>query len=391
MYFGRFNYVSDCEKDGQRVLMNFLSRSCDIIDEESALIFSQKKGTLSAEEREYAAERGYLFPHENEERKILQELYTAELSHERALSVVYLDMIDGKIKGISEKIKSKPGSLILYSENTLDPEIPAQVAADCSLKSTHVMTSCENLTSFELLFRKHIASQVTVMVSVSPDCTPFAEDTESLLDALIEHGIPVEIVARLSGEHVKSIRPMMNYFIYKGWPFLENFTCHVEPEKNQGCIFGYWYSNSGMGTDLPRAIFQEYAAHPQTEFCSVEKWVGINPVHSLIWTGKPSLPSFHFCEASRDLTVYTDGDSVPCFNLAGKSGDAKEFRNKNGRTLSECQKCVYALSCGGGCKLRAEKGVCCPPVKQLIEVSLEHYFDEFLQRLNFYQEYGGIQ
>jgi sulfatase maturation enzyme AslB (radical SAM superfamily) len=60
---------------------------------------------------------------------------------------------------------------------------------------------------------------------------------------------------------------------------------------------------------------------------------------------------------------------------------------------SDCQVCTFALTCGGGCKLKStQEAERCPPVKELIEASLEYYFDEFLQRITFYEQYhGGIQ
>jgi hypothetical protein len=88
MYFSRFNYISDYEKDGQRLLMNFLSQSCDIVDEESAVRFSQKKD-VSTEEKEYALQRGYIFQDEAEELALLQKLRQYELLNRRVLSVTF--------------------------------------------------------------------------------------------------------------------------------------------------------------------------------------------------------------------------------------------------------------------------------------------------------------
>lgn len=398
MYLSKFNYVSDYERNEQRLLMNFLSQSADVVDSESARYFSEKKGMLSLEEKEYIIERGYLFQSKDQESVVLKELHESELKNARAIYVVHLDTFDDKedIQEISKKIRackggSNTGDLILYSENMLDNPVQLdQVIADCfSHWNTRVITIHENLLYFEPLFNKRLISTLTLMVALSDfgNSIPFAEDTELLLDWLIEHETKVEIIARLQNKDVKNVKSLTNYFIQKGWPFLENFECTLEPEPNEGCIFGYWYTDS----DLPREIFREYATHPQTEFCSMEKWVGINPVHSLIWMGKLSRPSFHFCEASKRLTILTgDQETVPCLKLVGASGiDVGEFRRRNASTLAECQDCKYALSCGGGCIYKAKKGGCCPPVKELIEASLEHYFDEFLERLAFYEKHHG--
>ncbi|MGC1122780.1 MAG: hypothetical protein WBA22_16990 [Candidatus Methanofastidiosia archaeon] len=378
MYFSRFNYVSDYEKDGQRLLMNFLSRSCDIVDEESASHFSEKKG-VSTEEKEYALQRGYIFQDETEESALLQKLYHYELQNRRVLSVVPLDTFDGKgLKEVLEKVKNQDNQYILFSEHVLDNPLPFD-HFNRSLKP-HIITTYENVYVFEPFFMKNRVSKVSLLLPLSGSI-PFAEEIESRVDTLVEYGTPVEIIARVQENEVELLKPLMNYFIYKGWPFLENFTCSLEPNPNEGCIFGRWYGTKNMA----RQIFQEYAVYPQTEFFSMQNWVGVNPIHSLIWTGKPSPPSFHFCEASKGLTVLRGCCEVPCPYMG-----SNEFEAEN---APDCQVCTYALTCGGGCNLKpTQEAERCPPVKELIEASLEYYFDEFLQRIDFYEQYhGGIQ
>jgi hypothetical protein len=378
MYFSRFNYVSDYEKDGQRLLMNFLSQSCDIVDEESALHFSQKKD-VSAEEREYALQRGYLFQDEAEELTLLQKLYHYELQTRRVLSVVPLDIFDGKgLREVLKKMKDRNSQCILFTEYPLDNPLPFD-HFDNSFYP-HIITIHENLRAFEPLLMKNMVSKVSLLLPLS-DSVPFSEEVESCVDTLVESGTPVEIIAGVQESDVELLKPLMNYFIYKGWPFLENFTCSLEPNPNEGCLFGRWYGTE----NLVRRIFREYTVYPQTEFCSIQNWVGVNPIYSLIWTGKPSRPSFHFCEASKGLIVVRGCNEVPCPYL-----DSGKFEAEN---PSDCQVCTFALTCGGGCRLKStQKAERCPPVKELIEASLEYYFDEFLQRIIFGEQYhGGIQ
>jgi hypothetical protein len=378
MYFSRFNYISDYEKDEQRLLLNFLSRSCDIVDNESALHFSEQKG-VSAEEKEYALQRGYIFQDESGELILLQKLYRDTLENRRVLSVVCLDTFDGKgLKEVLKKIKND-NQFILLSEHLLDNPVPFDYL-DPSLKP-HIITIYENIPVFDLLFMKNAVSKVSLIVPLL-DSVRFMEDIESRIDALVEYGTPVEIIVRIQKNEVQNLKPLMNYFIYKGWPFLENFTCNLEPTPNEGCIFGRWYGNA----DLARQVFREYAVHPQTEFCSMQNWVGVNPIHSLIWTGKPSHPSFHFCEAFKGLTAMRGDGEVPCPHMG-----TDEFEAEN---APDCLMCAYALTCGGGCKLKSKLKAeeRCPPVKELIEASLKYYFDEFLQRIHFHEHYyGGIQ
>ncbi|MBU6999098.1 MAG: hypothetical protein HXS42_15740 [Theionarchaea archaeon] len=378
MYFSRFNYVSDYEKDGQRLLMNFLSQSCDIVDEESASHFSQEKD-VSTEEREYALQRGYIFQDEAEELILLQKLYHYELQNKRVLSVVLLDTFDGKgLREVLKDMKNRNSQCVLFTEHPLDDSLPFDHFDN--LLTLHIVTTHENLRAFEPFFMKNMVSKVSLLLPLSGSIL-FAEEVESRVDTLVESGTLVEIIPRVQENEVELLRPLMKYFIYKGWPFLENFTCSLEPNPNEGCIFGRWYGTE----NLVRRIFREYAAYPQTEFCSIKNWVGVNPIHSLIWTGKPSPPSFNFCEASKGLTALKRWCEVPCPYL-----DSGKFEAEN---PSDCQVCTFALTCGGGCRLKStQKAERCPPVKELIEASLEYYFDEFLQRITFGEQYhGGIQ
>lgn len=397
MQLSRFNYLSDCERNDQRLLMNFLSRYADMVDLESAQFFSERKGTLSKEEKTYIMRRGYLFSNKNEESAIISKLYEHESKSAKPTHVIHLDTFDdsknlkNRLSTIQGYHRRRNGSLILYSENFLDNSAFSRPFVKYSIiDNMTLVTVPENLSCFEPLFNERSVLQIILIVSFSKmgKWFPFGEDIELLLDSLIERNKNVEIIVRLKPALVNSLTPMMNYFIYKGWPFLDNFKCLIEPESNEGCIFGYWYNKN-----LYEKIYREYEAHPQTEFCSMEKWVGINPVHSLVSMGRLSRPSFHFCEASKGLTVFTGDEEVPCLRLAGKSAevDLEKFRKRNGFTLPECQECTHALSCGGGCSYKAVNGVHCPPVKELIEASLQYYFDVLLERLKYYEEYGGSQ
>ena len=378
MYFSRFNYLSAYEKDDQRLLMNFLSQSCDIVDSESASHFSEKKG-IPPEEKKYALQRGYVFQDESDESMILQKLYHHELQKKRTLPVIHLDRShDKKVKEQVKKIQTHHDRFILLSEHLLDT--PLQGDHWDTAPIPHIITVEENLPVLDSFLAHHAVSKLSVIVSLT-DSAGITGESESRLDSLMEQGTPVEIIVRTQEDtEIDALTSLMNYFIYKGWPFLEHFTCTLEPWPNKGCLFGRWYGTP----HLAHLIYEEYAAHPQTEFCSMHNWVGVNPIHSIIWTGKVSPPSFHFCDASRGLTVLREDYEIPCPYM-----DTEEMEN-----TPDCQRCTYVLICGGGCPLpsRSKKEDRCPPVKELLETSLEFYFDEFLRRIAFHEQYyGGMQ
>lgn len=423
MYVSKFNYVSDYEKDQQKLLINFLTRSADIIDSESADYFldSIEENKLTDEERDYIQERGYIFSSKDQESQILRELYDNELKNSAPIYAVHLGTFSIEqlrlheiLKSINEMERKRNeklrSELILYSENSLDQSLIIQeleeFVKDCNSLNliTKLITTQENLSFFQSLFTKGLVADIILICPLSKfrNSILFPDDTEGFLDQLVEHGKNVTIDVRLTREDVKNLKPLMNYFIYKGWPFLENFECRLEPADNEACIFGYWYS---ADMELSREIFEIFRAYPQTEFCSMEKWIGINNVHALIWKGRALSPSFHFCGASKGLVVFTgDGNIFPCLKLAETKNEAflrnkakfEDFQQRNGMMFSDCQGCRYILSCGGGCSYKAfiqnNGRVCCPPIKDLIEVSLETYFDELLEKSKFLEQYQrGIQ
>jgi sulfatase maturation enzyme AslB (radical SAM superfamily) len=215
--------------------------------------------------------------------------------------------------------------------------------------------------------------------------TPLREDIESLLDQLVGKTMNVNIIIRISEKNVSTLYKLVNYFIGKGWPFHANFQCILEPEPSIGCIFGYWYPNP----NILKAIFQEYIAHPQTEFCSLEKLIGVKEIHKIIWAGSPPIPNLTFCEAMNGLMVFTGDKMIHCpFETLEKQDEWNSGYNEYTSCKLAFTECPFNLSCGGGCRL-ISKDNRCPPVRDLLEISIEYYFDEFLKRMNFYDKYQG--
>lgn len=423
MYVSKFNYVTDYEKDKQKLLLNFLTRSTDIIDSESADYFldANGEGKLTSEDKSYLLERGYAFSGKDQEFQILRKLYENELKNTAPIYIVHFATFgnehlhfDKILKSINEmegrRNEKSKAELFLYSGDSLNPSLNIheleEFVGNCnSLNiSTKLITTQKTFSFFQSLFTKGIVADITLisLLSELSDTSTFLDDTERFLDHLVEHGKKVTIDLRLNRKDVKKLKLLINYFIYKGWPFLENFECCLEPADNEACFFGYWYNTD---IKLAKDIFKIFGSYPQTEFCSVEKWIGINNLYELIWKGRPPSPSFHFCNASRGLMVFTgDGNIFPCLKLAETARETflknkvklDEFRKRNGMILSDCKGCRYILSCGGGCSYKAilqnNARVCCPPIKDLIEIALEGYFDELLEKSKFFEQiHGEIQ
>lgn len=417
MYMSRFNYVGDYKKEQQRLLINFLSRSADIIDSDSADYFLSRieDGKITDEERDYLLERGYIFSNKDQESQILKELYENELKISAPIYLMHLGTFSIEKLNIHEILKKinemerkrnekiRP-DLILYNENSLvQSQIIKEIEEfikDCNSlnMNTKLITTPQTLSFFESIFTKGFVEDITLICSISEfgNSFSFPDKIERFLDQLIECKKNITIDVRLTQEDVKNLKSIMNYFIYKGWPFLENFESRLEPADNISCIFGYWYS---FNMELPREIFEIFRTYPQTEFFSMEKWIGINNINALIWKGRLPSPSFHFCNASKGLIVFTgDGNILPCLKLAENTNEAfrgnkskfKKFKQRNGMRLPDCQGCKYILSCGGGCSyenFKQTKGkASCPPVRDLIEVSLETYFSELLERIKFLEQ-----
>lgn len=412
MYASQFNYVTDYEREHQKLLMNFLAGSADVIDSPNAFPFSGnvEDSELTSEEKDYLLERGYVFSGKDRESYILRELYEDELKTSVPTYVVRLDtfnvsklrssVIAPLITEMERKKGERPRSeLVLYRESSLD-EFPViheleQLVSNCtSLNlSTKLVTTLEDLSLFDHLFTNELITDINLICSLSEwgNLFTFPCNTEASLDRLIEREKRVTVDVRLTREDVQLLKPLMNYFIYKGWPFLENFRCRLEPKDNEACIFGYWYN---ADVALAGEILKVFDTYPQTEYYSLEKWIGISTVATLIWKGRLPRPSFHFCGASKGLKVFTvDGSNFPCLKMAKATNESfskvkanlEEFRLRNSMILSDCRGCRYALSCGGGCSYKAfsENGgrVCCPPIKDLIEVSLKAYFAELAKSL----------
>ncbi|MGA9188135.1 MAG: SPASM domain-containing protein [Methanosarcina sp.] len=417
MYISKFNYVSDQGKDHQRLLINFLTQSADIISSEMADFFlgDNEESILTKEEREYVLERGYAFDNKNQESLILEALYEFEKKNSAPIYLVYLGMF-GKEKFLFDNISKKIDELIDKNDDNLKPELILYSDSALSkhldindlekfLNSYHIynlnkkiVTCPENISLFYPLLTKGLVTDITLICRLSESFVPpsFNRDTEEFLDRLIENKTNVILDLRLNQEDIEKLKPLVNYFIHKGWPFQDNFKCFISPLENEACILGYCYSTD---IELTKKIFRVFKTFPQTELCSMEKWIGINIIHALIWRGKILNPSFHFCNASKGLRVITvDGDVFPCLKHAEKKHEIpkeikiklESFYQRKEITSTDCHECRYILSCGGGCGYKAlinnSGRACCPPIKDLMEISSGMYFDEFLEKLEFLKQ-----
>lgn len=398
VHLSRFNYLSDFEKDEQRLLINFLSQSAEIIDTKSARFFYGEEDSISREEKKYLLERGYLFRNKDEESAIFNDRYMSELANKKRQLVVLVDTIGdnialGKMSTMVQKLtaSNEVQSVIFCNERSLYDFSSLDRIIKCFNSETvaNLMTISDDLVLFERSLRKKQISALTLRISPESlgKSVPFEGDTERLLDWLIGHNITVEFIVELRKNHTVKLTRLMDYLIYKGWPFLGNFECTLTPECDEGCLFGHSYSCD----DICRGVFHEYTAHPETEFVTMKRWIGINVIQSLIWTGRLPKPVFHFCEGIKGSTVFlANGKIFPCIKMARELHlDAEGFRNKGLSRRNYCEDCDYLLACGGGCIHNTTRRTSCPPVKDMIELATEFYFEEFLKRLAFNEKYVG--
>ena len=359
-------------------------------------------------------ERGYIFPNKELEDQVLEEFYKTEQNSKAFAYVVYIDTytpiqmrsdVKHILRTISEIESDRSASeliseVILYCKNTPEQSLIKELEklgeklTSLQLRNT-IMTTKRAIPMLLPLLAFMPKADVTLISQISENKGHFFQKrVEILLDKLIELEQNVTVNVKLKQHDTPRLHLLMNYFISQGWPFLDNFNCILEPSSNRGCIFGYYYSSDLVFT---KKIFQIFKRFPQTEFFSMDRWIGISCIHNLIWKGILAYPSSHFCNASKGLILFTGtGDTFPCLRMAETMGGSRErkanelraFAQKRQETLIRCQACSLILSCGGGCiytalKCRKSERACCPPVKQLMELSLEMNFEELIEKTKF--------
>lgn len=408
MYVSKFNYVSQYQADQQNLLINFLTRSADVIHQDDIAIFSHEQmywGLCEDEER-YLMERGYGFASEQQQEELVGKLRERAISdHIFAVHLRTFDQANCSFNLIAESLSNllrqgvqKTGAeLILYGETPLNQypsleEFEEFLSHYRTLSLYTKLVADPHVVAFlrPLLSKGLVDSLVIVYQPLRDDShLTIPEDLERALNELTEENRRVTLDLRLNQGNVCKLKPIVNELIRKGWAFLENFECRLAPADNETCFFGYWYSSDLV---LASRIFEVLETYPQTEFCSMEKWIGINNIYDLVWKGRLPRPSFHFCPASLGLFVFTsDGKVYPCPKLAEIStfsADAEAvlnlFQNEPEIVSPDCQGCKFIFSCGGGC--RYKKSVLdssqwgCPPIKELLEVTLRAYFRELLEK-----------
>jgi|GEM_PF-6949302 hypothetical protein len=387
MYYSKFNYVSGYEKNSEHVLINFLSRSSDIVDEECAEAITRKKNRLPAGLAAYLKERGYIFPSKHHEAALLEKLREANRKKTPGGLVIDLDSFHKhSFRNFRSDRVCPPGEpVIIYNTRLSGFTLPLGHGNRFGIRYGTVITTADKLLSFREMLNNGSISSLFLELYPGETQLRLGEETESFLDSLVtEKMLNVNVVVLVDSNTVPSLYRLVNYFIGNGWPFHKNFQCLLKPEPVAGCFLGYWYSSP----DLMKALFREYRLHPQTEYCSPEKIAGVREIHAMVWTGSPPPPAATLCESMDRLSVLSgDGTISQCLmSPLGHSGGQGWETAKDRPCMPPSSECPFMLSCGGGCQIHPQK--ChCPQFGDLLELSLDYYYDELLRRSAFLEKY----
>jgi|GEM_PF-2252579 len=411
MELATHNWVSTTERAGQRLALNLLTRAADLVAAEDAPLFrGEISEPLSDAECDELVGRGYAFPSRSEEDRLLAAVDRLETTAARPVVVLHLGVPSARESGpdavarvLEENLPGTEGripvgELVVYGE-TVQETAPGAAEVGKLLDraralgyATSVVVAAATIPRLESLLREPVPD--LVVLAVPPHAVdqgePFRSPVQETVIHLLDRGCQTRLDIRLDRQTIDCIVPFVHRLIARGWPMQENFTCSVAPAESLGCLFGQRYS---LDPDLLPALFRTLGAHPETQFLSLDGWAGARTLHSLVWRGKPPMPSLRFCRVGEGLVfLSTNGDQLSCDDLFGGRP-----RNRPATTgalaglatahRGACRDCRFFPACGGGCRrealVRGAGRPTCPPMEDLFDVAVDGWMDELIERAAF--------
>lgn len=235
-----------------------------------------------------------------------------------------------------------------------------------------IISNGVELDSFLPLFREFPPSGIQITIDgpreIHNRSRHFA-NCEGTFDRIVENvnraleaGIKIGLRTNLDERNVGSLPALVSLAESQGWIANERVQLSLAPVHQRAC--GSW-------TDDPRriAIFEQVLnamrEYPHLAHWTLDGWSATDHFARLLDGNRSFLPRFDHCEAAVGKSFHLDGYGYiySCIEAcgmpeyaAGRYQPRLEFtdlyerlRQRDVRQLPACERCAYALVCGGGC------------------------------------------
>ena len=414
VYVSKYNILLDVENHTEKILINPLSRSIDVVDGDNEICAFLKgadsSGSVKASDRDYLLQRGYLFNEPEEEENLINRAikkddheeypcdfllyptfhcnfrctycFQKDLPKYSFISKKYVDKAFEGIESICRDLHINSPLLYLFGGEPLLKGKRAKETAAYTLQQAHtrgyrtaIVTNGSNVQSYSPLLRKYEVE----FIQITLDGPQHIHDTRRIyvngkgtfndikkgIESLLDSDIKLMIRINLDSQNIEYIPEFADFVYRSGWD-KDNVTVFVGPYRDLSCR-SYKYQ-------LPehvmlRRMFSFYEENPTTKIIKLLAWPGAEYIQHFLYTRELPPPRVSYCISSYGRYGFdAEGYVYACGNAAGNREYAigryypdisfdedrvNMWRKRRFNTMPHCNECALAPLCGGGCTLQS--------------------------------------
>ncbi len=460
MYVSKWNTYFDTPEAGSKVIMNLLSGSMDLLDNEMFQFLTQiqEEGSIQPTEETQALlikflERGYVFnDKQDEDRKLmnLKNLWDESLKN-RAYSITIYPTFTCNLRCVycfeSQHLKSKADVMSMEV-------LKGMMKAIDIIQKAHVSSESPMVTIFggEPLLRRQkqielieellkelrkrgfrigvitngidlpyycnmLSNYGVEIVEVTIDGPKEIHDQRRTfrdgrgsfdrvvkgIDTALAKKIHTVVRVNVDKQNIEYLPNLADFILNKGWidqgVELDLYAIDAAGSENEtGCNL--------PSLEMMSKVFSIFESEKKTKIFTLSNRT-VRFFEDLLHYGRLPFPQINFCGATAgnkysfdlfgkifpcccmnccNLEEFNQGEFYPDLKFNDKIMDM--WQKRNVLNLSQCWDCPEALLCGGGCTRLAlmtgqelKDGVCCPPIREEIQVVLNYYYPKLKERL----------
>jgi uncharacterized protein len=433
MHLSRHNIFITSQNSGKSYLINLLSGNADMLDPSEAEriirggipkdpLFTEKGYVVEEAEENTRYREAYLAFLDEREKEEIQLIFIPTYACNFSCSYCYQSGYSNRNECLQEKVTD---AFFSYVRTTYpnrrkyitlfggEPLLMSQAhyravvyfADRCALEKIPlaIVTNGYHLEEYLDLLHKVRVKEIQVTLDGSPavhdarrklkDGSPTFSKIVKGIEKALEAGYPVNLRMVADRENIHQLPELAKLAIDKGWTRNSRFKtqigrnyelhyCQDVPEKLMSRL------------ELWEKVYKLVLQYPWIE----EFHKPAFSVARFLWdNGELPSPLFDSCPGCKTEWAFDyTGRIYSCTATAGKPEEAlgqfypdvqmikervSEWENRDVLNIPECRVCNLQLACGGGCASVAQNktGLLnspdCRPVRKLLEMGMEHYFD----------------
>ncbi len=438
MYFSKYNIFSKIKESDKYFLMNLLTGSADILDEQKA---GEVRNNSFTDVAEYEA-KGYITD-EYKEKQLYNSKY-ADFIERRDLDEVQIffvpnyycnfacsycyqkgysydggklnyEIIDSFYSYVDAEFGNRKKYITIFGGEPLLPDDNSKknmsyIIAEAKKRNIDiaVVTNGYNLIDYIDIIKQGNIREIQVTldgIKAIHDRRRFLQNGDGTFErivegidaALMKEFLPVNLRIVVDNDNFEGLAGLAEFAVEKGWTKKKIFKTQIgrnyelhSCSSNPDSLFTRLSLNEELyGLIKKNPAFLEFYK-PQ-----------FSVIRHLRENGELPQPLFDDCPACKNEWAFDyQGKIYPCTATVGKADEEvgtfyptvskntkliEEWQSRDTVSISECKDCSLQFTCGGGCGSIAKnntgsiKSKDCRPAKELIELGLSAYFDKEIE------------